>query len=142
MLRIAFVAVDRTHVARSVTHSHDAQGLGLAAFARLVTFAPPSRCSFRTLFSYINKKYRRTSFYYSIDSTICATYDRTEVNFRPPTLTVVFLGVHVGMQVLKVGPLFGPGLIDYLPFTGSPEHCMRTADPLKIFTKPPFEQCY
>jgi len=33
MLRIAFVAVDRRHAPRSVTHSHDAQGLGLAADA-------------------------------------------------------------------------------------------------------------
>ena len=33
MLRIAFVAADRTHASRSVTHSHDTQGLGLAADA-------------------------------------------------------------------------------------------------------------
>jgi hypothetical protein len=31
MLRIVFVAVDRTHEQRSVTHSHDAQGLILTA---------------------------------------------------------------------------------------------------------------
>jgi hypothetical protein len=33
MLRIVFVAVDRTHEERSVTRSHDAQGLGLTADA-------------------------------------------------------------------------------------------------------------
>ena len=33
MLRIVFVAVDRTDEERSVTHSHDAQGLGLTADA-------------------------------------------------------------------------------------------------------------
>ena len=33
MHRIVFVAVDRTHEERSVTHSHDAQGLGLTASA-------------------------------------------------------------------------------------------------------------
>jgi hypothetical protein len=33
MLRIVFVAVDRTHAERSVTRSHDAQGLGLTADA-------------------------------------------------------------------------------------------------------------
>jgi hypothetical protein len=32
-LRGMFVAVDRTHEERSVTHSHDAQGLGLTADA-------------------------------------------------------------------------------------------------------------
>ena len=31
MLRIVFVAVDRTHALRSVTRSRDAQGLGLTA---------------------------------------------------------------------------------------------------------------
>ncbi len=33
MLRIVFVAVDRTHAERSVTPSRDAQGLGLTADA-------------------------------------------------------------------------------------------------------------
>ena len=33
MLRIVFVAVDRTDEEHSVTHSHDAQGLGLTADA-------------------------------------------------------------------------------------------------------------
>jgi hypothetical protein len=33
MLRIVYVAVDRTDEGRSVTHSHDAQGLGLTASA-------------------------------------------------------------------------------------------------------------
>jgi len=48
MLRIVFVAVDRTDEERSVTHSHDAQGLGLTADAVRYLRAL-LRCSFGPL---------------------------------------------------------------------------------------------
>ena len=47
-LRGMFVTVDRTHEERSVTHSHDAQGLGLTADASRYLRAL-LRCSFGPL---------------------------------------------------------------------------------------------
>lgn len=57
---------------------------------------------------------------------------QTGIVFWFPVLLAVLLIVHVGMQVLKVGPIFGPFFGAIPNFMISPEHCLITPGLLKI----------